>query len=181
MTVEDVAGKGQWLTFAQIATLTGKTVPAAQQLVRRRKWRKRPSNRYHGPSRFLVPAEVIVGYASAPVAYEESAPEESDDRIETLLGRAWDALFAEGKSQRKRIRELETKLSNVRQNVERLEAQAAERAAWGLRQRLAWAVRPSTHTGDGERPGTEPRPLDRHQRAARGADLDGADGQVFEH
>lgn len=135
MTIETEAG--QWLTYAEIAAALGKSLPAAQQHVRRRKWPRRPSNHPHDPAAFLVPPEAL-GEAVGPTVGPTSI---SVARVETLLGRAWDELLRDLEQSRASIRELQDILANVREDNSRLETRERERQTWGLWLRLAWALR----------------------------------------
>lgn len=128
---------GRWLTYAEIAAELGKTVAAAQQHVRRRKWKRQQSNHPHDLARFWVSAEALGTYV---VPTGKPLPLPTRDPSEELLGRAWDQLFQDLEQSRASIRALENELANVRQDKARLEAREKEREAWGLRRRIAWAL-----------------------------------------
>lgn len=130
---------GQWLTYAEIAARMGKSVAAAQQHVRRRKWKRQQSNHPHDLARFWVEAEAFGTYVPTG--------DPPQNKSEELLGRAWDQLFRDRErllqdleQSRASIRALETMLANVRQDNSRLEARERERQTWGLWLRLAWAL-----------------------------------------
>lgn len=144
MTIESDREAGHWLTYAEISAALSKSLPATQQHVRRRKWKRQQSNHPHDLARFWVPE------ASLPVSTGKlvSTGKPTSQRTKELLNRAWDQLFRDREklfqdleTARASIRELETILENVRQDKSRLEAQLREPQTWGLWVRLAWALR----------------------------------------
>jgi hypothetical protein len=156
---------GSWLTYAEAAALLGCTPEAVRQRARRQKWSRRTPNAYGGQAQILVPDDADVRPRPAPTAVHtgDSRGTPTDhmnghDRADTPLVQAFDRAVATLRDQleheRTRADRADHQVQALRyalddaKTAERVAAMnaaalltiEAERRAWGLWRRLAWAI-----------------------------------------
>ena len=115
--------EGQWLTYAELATMMGRTANAARMHAVRRRWPRRAPNRVGGPARVLVPAsEVVRDRATHTVAPCDARPNGSVRPHDEAHVRAIEVLreqlvIANGRAERTE-RRIDEMLEERRRDVE---------------------------------------------------------------